>query len=111
MTTILSPAAAENVSTADQIIETLAVYVDAHGGDAGGGHRRTMLLAACLVRLFGIPAHEALDLATTSAFDERVKAASQARDELLDRVYRDRLTAEAWPPDLYLSDAVADVTR
>jgi hypothetical protein len=102
VTTILAPAAtAENVSTADQIIEALAVYVDEHSGDTGGGHQRTMLLAALIVRLFDVTPRKAIDLAHKDAFDPRVKVAGQARDHILDRVHRARLTAQddAWTPE------------
>lgn len=94
MTPILAPTTlASPASTADRIVETLAAYVDEHSGDAGGGHQRTMLLASLLVVLFDTPANEAIELAEHDAFDERVRAAGQARDEILDRVHRARLTA------------------
>ncbi|MEV0382846.1 hypothetical protein [Nonomuraea sp. NPDC050643] len=85
---------------ADQVIETLAVYADQHGCDTGGGHQNTMLLAAILRRLFDLTPHHAIHLAQHAPYDERVRAASQAKTELLDRIRRDRLTAQssAWTP-------------
>jgi hypothetical protein len=88
VTTILAP------STADQLIETLAVYVDEHSLDSGGSHQRTMLLAACIVRLFDVSPGEAIDLARNDPFDERVSAAADAREELLDLARRLRENAE-----------------
>jgi len=96
VTTILAPATTAT-STADQIINVLATYADEHQLDTGGGHQRTMLLAALIVRLFELPAHEAIDLARHDAYDERVTAAAQAMDEALDRARRARQAAE-WTP-------------
>lgn len=97
MNAIMAPPA----STADRVIETIAAYVDEHSLDTGGGHQRTMLLAALISRLFDLPASEAIDLARNDAFDERVKVAGQARDHILDRVRHRREAAEysnEWTP-------------
>ncbi|TDD45402.1 hypothetical protein E1286_24095 [Nonomuraea terrae] len=98
MTTILAPATADKVSTADQIIETLATYVDEHNLDNGGGHQNTMLLAALITRLFDVTPREAIDLAKNDAFDPRVKVAGQARNHILTRAQGARLAAEQWTP-------------
>ncbi len=89
MTTILAPA-----TTADRLTETLATYVNEHSCDSGGGHQRTMLLAALITRLFDVEADEAIDLARNAPYDERVCVASDAREELLDRARRARENAE-----------------
>ncbi|MET8864626.1 hypothetical protein ABZW11_16950 [Nonomuraea sp. NPDC004580] len=98
MTPILAPATTTNTSTADQIIEALASYHDEHAMALGGDHQRTMLLAALIVRLFDTPASQAIDLARNDAFDDRVRAASDALTEALDRARRTRLALESWTP-------------
>lgn len=97
MTPILAPTTP--VGTADQMVEALATYVDEHSGDIGGNHQRTMLLVALLVRLFDVTAEQANDLAR-NGYDDRVRAAGQARDEILTQVERARYAAEqAWTPN------------
>lgn len=101
MSTILAPTTQPSTaSVADQLIELLATYVDKHGNDTGGEHQRAMLLAAILRRLFDLTPEHAIHLAKRDAHDDRVKAAGQARDEILDRIRRARLTAQssAWTP-------------
>jgi hypothetical protein len=73
-------------STADRVIETLATYLNEHSADAGGGHQRTMLIAALISRLFDITPTQAVELARGDAFDDRVKVAERALTEILSRV-------------------------
>ncbi|NUW45597.1 hypothetical protein [Nonomuraea rhodomycinica] len=78
----------------DRITAALATYVDEHSSDAGGGHQRTMLLAAQIARLFNVTPGQAIDLAKHDPYDDRVKAASQARDEALARARHARENAD-----------------
>lgn len=89
-----------NCEFADQIITTLATYVDEHSGDSGGSHQRTMLLAAIIRRLFDVAPDEAIDLARNAPYDARVSAAADAREEILDRVQRARLAALYAPAEV-----------
>ncbi|MEU8362363.1 hypothetical protein AB0C27_40725 [Nonomuraea sp. NPDC048882] len=88
------------MSAADQVIMTLAIYADEHSCDIGGGHQSTVLLAALLHRLFDITPHHAIHLAKHAPHDDRVKAAGQARTEILDRIEHTRLAAQdnPWTP-------------
>ncbi|GAA3172931.1 hypothetical protein [Nonomuraea roseoviolacea] len=78
----------------ERITATLAAYVDEHSCDAGGGHQRTMLLAAQIARLCYVTPDQAIDLAKHDPYDDRVKAASQARDEALARARHARENAD-----------------
>ncbi|WP_049568754.1 hypothetical protein [Nonomuraea sp. SBT364] len=98
MTTILAPATADTSPT-DQLIETWAWYTAEHQLDTGGQHLRAALVAVLLTRLFDLPADQAADLAWNGG-DERVHVASDACEEMLDRIRRAQLTAQykAWTP-------------
>jgi hypothetical protein len=75
-------------------LETFAAYTQAFQSDSGGGHLRIALLAAILSDRHQLHSTEAIDLARSMDRDERVCAAGDERDRLIDQARRAALAAE-----------------